>query len=56
MQHQVQIVEPQHSAQALRQIFEQRWQVPIPRNRFRNVQQGAVPVYSGIRFGRRGQI
>ncbi len=48
MQDQVEIVEPDHPMQTLRQIFEQRGQVPVPRNRFGNIQQGAVLIYRGI--------
>jgi hypothetical protein len=32
----------------LRQIFEQRGKVPVPRNRFCNIQQSAVLIYRGI--------
>jgi hypothetical protein len=47
MQYQVEIVEPDHSMQTLRQIFEQRGQVPVLRNRFGNVQKGTVRIYGG---------
>jgi hypothetical protein len=40
--------------QALRQVFEQRRQIPVQRNRFGNVQQGAVLTYGGI--GREFQL
>ena len=56
MQYQVQIIEPNHATQTLRQIFEQRRQVPIPRNRFGNVQQGAVLIDCGIGIGREVQL
>jgi hypothetical protein len=50
VQGQAEIIESHHEMEPAGQLMEQRGQIAVRDNRFRNGEQGAVPLVGGLRL------